>query len=559
MRKTKITLLISLSFIGLFFISTYFVKAEFIKDFNSEIIINKDSSILVKESILYDFEEAEKHGIFRTIPIKYENADSRTSISLEVESVKLDDDFENYEIIKNGLNKEIKIGNSNTNIKGLHLYEIVYRVKGAMNYFKDFDELYWNVTGNSWNVPIHNVNTKIIFPEDFDISEIQKSCYIGFLSSKESCNISIVDSSTNFSSGRILDQSEGLTIAVGFSKGLIYEPSKIDIIKSIISNNIILILPIIVFLIMFFIWRKYGKDPKGYSTIIAQYEPPLGIGATLSGALVDEKPDFKDITAGIIYLAEKGFLRITRLEKQWIFSTQDYQIELLNNNFSELDSIEKNILGLFFKSFTIGTNVKISAFKKNVELFMNDIYKEMATRGFYEKNPNHTKIPYLVASFIFVFVFLYIYKLGNTIETISVILSGAIIFVFGLFMSKKTKFGSETKDYILGFKEFLSVTEKDRLNFHNAPEKKPEQFMKFLPYAIAFGVEKAWAKQFEGLYIEEPKWYSGNRVGAFVVSDFVSNISGLSQSFSFKSASKSGLGGLGGSGLGKGGGGGGSW
>jgi uncharacterized membrane protein len=130
-------------------------------------------------------------------------------------------------------------------------------------------------------------------------------------------------------------------------------------------------------------------------------------------------------------------------------------------------------------------------------------------------------------------------------------------------MSKKTPLGAETKDDILGFKLFLSVTEKDRLDFHNAPERSPEQFMEFLPYAIALGIENKWAAQFASIYIPEPSWYHGGVHGPFLASAFVSDLSHFSGSVSssFTSASRggSGSGGGGSSGGGFGGGGGGSW
>jgi len=117
---------------------------------------------------------------------------------------------------------------------------------------------------------------------------------------------------------------------------------------SMIKDNIIVVLPVLVFIIMLLIWRKYGKDPKGYSTIIAQYDPPEGMKPTLVGSLVDEKPDFRDITAGLIYLAEQGFVKIKRLEKEWVLGSIDYEIELTKNDITSLEKTEQSILNLFF-------------------------------------------------------------------------------------------------------------------------------------------------------------------------------------------------------------------
>jgi uncharacterized membrane protein len=280
---------------------------------------------------------------------------------------------------------------------------------------------------------------------------------------------------------------------------------------------------------------------------------------------MDEKVDFRDITAGLIYLAEQGYVKVNKLEKTWAFGNDDYELVLLKNDTSSLEKTEKDILELFFSNLNLNEVVKISSFRKDftfksrVQLVISSVYKEMTEREFYEKNPTYAMLPYLIAPFFIIPISIFLFNLNNFLEISSVVVSGLIIFIFGFFMGKKTKLGAETKDYILGFKDFLSVTEKDRLDFHNAPEKNPELFMKYLPYSIALGVEKKWAKQFDGMYIEEPSWYRGNIVGAFVVSDFVSHMSGMSQSFNTAAAGQSGSGGGGFSGGGGGGGGGGSW
>ena len=111
----------------------------------------------------------------------------------------------------------------------------------------------------------------------------------------------------------------------------------------------------------------------------------------------------------------------------------------------------------------------------------------------------------------------------------------------------------------MGLKDYINVAEKDRIAFHNAPEKNPELFEKLLPFAMALGVEKKWAEQFEGIYTQEPNWYHGGIYGAhFSATSFGSSLSNFSTS-SGSTLSSSSSGGGGGVGGGGGGGGGGSW
>jgi uncharacterized membrane protein len=127
-------------------------------------------------------------------------------------------------------------------------------------------------------------------------------------------------------------------------------------------------------------------------------------------------------------------------------------------------------------------------------------------------------------------------------------------------MPVKTREGVLMRERLEGFKRYLSVAEKDRITYHNAPERSPEVFEAFLPYAMAFGVEKAWAKYFEDLYTSEPEWYTGGTTGTFALGSLASDLSSFTTSVSAASAPQSsGAGGGGSSGGGFGGGGGGSW
>src|SRR5215212_4045137 len=131
---------------------------EHIVDHHSDVTIEPDGTIEVHETIIYDFGVVPKHGIFRFIPV-------RTSVSpkdgydrvypLTVVSVKGSADTPaQYTVEEDGDNERIKIGDPDRTISGEHTYDIVYRVRGAMNAFADHDELYWNAVGNDWPVPI---------------------------------------------------------------------------------------------------------------------------------------------------------------------------------------------------------------------------------------------------------------------------------------------------------------------------------------------------------------------------------------------------------------------
>jgi uncharacterized membrane protein len=534
---------------------------------------------LVNEFIKYDFGDTDHHGIYRYIPVDYQTPFGNKSIKLEIQSVTRDGNSESFTLSKIGSNENIKIGDPNITISGEHAYTIIYKVTGAIGYFDNYDELYWNITGNGWPVAILSAGTSIELPQTPNTKILETSCYLGVYGSQEKCTVNTQGNTLVIgNSPRILSPGEGITLAVGFPKGVVYEPTQLENLISTIKDNTILFLPLLFLIVMFLIWRKYGRDPKGLSTIIAEYEPPENMKPTLVGSLVDGKVDPRDITAGLIYLAEQGFIKITRVEKKWFLGNIDYELELLKNDTTLLGETEKGILNLFFsdsslaiqvafsQTSAVGTVKRISELRSDIKFKLkingvtSDIYQEMTDKGFYVKNPTKVKAPFFFVAPVFIFLAIFFNSTLGMSGILSFIISGAIFLIFGLMMGKKTKLGAETRDHILGFKQFLSVTEKDRLNFHNAPEKKPEQFMQFLPYAIALGVENKWAKQFEGVYLTQPSWYHSNVAGAFIATDFVSHMSGFSQTLANTAmAGGAGSGGGGFSGGGGGGGGGGSW
>jgi uncharacterized membrane protein len=143
----------------------------------------------------------------------------------------------------------------------------------------------------------------------------------------------------------------------------------------------------------------------------------------------------------------------------------------------------------------------------------------------------------------------------------SLIASISVTIIFNLLMPSKTEKGVQMKEYLLGLREYLKVAEEDRIKFHNAPEKRPEVFEALLPYAIVFGVEKQWAKEFEEIYKNQPEWFESKN-SSFNINTFGKEISifntVLTASISSNPNSKIGIGGNG-VGSGHGGGGGGSW
>jgi len=547
-------------------------EQEKIDNYEISIKINRDSSINISEKIYYNFGTAEKHGIYRDIPIKYDARGGKYKLDISKISV-VDENNSPYVFKKSyeGPDLRLKIGESDKIVTGLKIYIINYTVKGAINYFNDHDELYWNAIGTEWLVNIEKASAVVVLPEGVKADQTESKCYWGSYGSITECATQKQGNEINFESPYVLWPEKGITIVIGLPKGILIEPGIIDKIWKTIKDNLILLLPILVFIFMFFKWYKYGRDPKGTGTIIPQYEAPDNLSPVEISVILDNKFEKKDISAEIINLAVNGYLKIQRIEKKtFIIKSVDYNLIKLKEQDDLKNDFEKKTMEALFGS---QKEIKLSDLKnkfyKELRIISNEIYDSVVNKGYFVKNPNKVRAVYIGLAIAFVFV---IYLFANfvsflgAIGIVSIILSCIVIVIFGWLMPKRTKKGAIARENILGLRQYLSVAEKDRIKFHNAPEKNPEQFEKLLPYAMVLGVEKEWAKQFEGIYNQTPSWYEGNFSSGFsaiILANSLGNFSSaaysnLSSSPSSAAGRGSGFSG-GGVGGGFGGGGGGSW
>lgn len=555
-------------------------QQEKIDNFDVTININADAIIRVREFIRYDFDGLQRHGIFRDIPIKY--AARGGNFSLRISDISVNDENGNeykFSVSYPGNNVEIKIGDPDILVSGQKIYVINYTINRAINYFSDHDELYWNATGNEWPVPIEKSSAQIILPSPILKQELQAACFAGAFGSQTPCasidyiyNADGLVSAINFNQPSALGAGQGLTIVAGWPKGIVAKPSVLQNIFDIIKDNLILVLPLITLIVMFYLWWTRGRDPKGRGTIYAQYDAPDNLTPVETGTLIDEKVDTKDISSEIIYLATKGYLKITRTEnKGIIFKSEDYLLEKLKDQ-ADLPSFDKQIMDGLFQH---GDHQKIklselkNAFYKQIKEINDKVYDSLVAKGYFPKSPAEVKYKYfLIVSIALFAIFLVsvLAALGN-INLIALAISAFIVIIFGFYMPVKTKKGVDTKENILGLKEYLEVAEKDRIKFHNAPEKNPEHFEKLLPYAMVLGVEKEWAEKFKDIYNQPPSWYSDPSGGTFNSLILISSLNNFNHSanaalFTAPHSAASGGSGFGGGGFsggGFGGGGGGSW
>lgn len=542
---------------------------ERIVSFDVQARLEADRTLTVTEEIAYDFGAAERHGMFRVIPERYERAGGSYNYRYQVTGVTRDGRSEPFKTSRSGGKLTVKIGDPDRTVTGRHVYALTYRTDRAVNFFDGEGELYWNVTGNDWKFPILASSLTLTGPDGFNASAARKICYTGLYGSTEQgCSIVAQGNQAAFKSNRAFGAGEGLTVAVRFPPGLIAEPTALDRLLRIVRDNGVLFLPIATLLAMLWLWHTKGRDPKGRGTIIPQYEPPRGLTpAEMSGLREQDVPQ-KAVTATILDLARRGYLKINFSEsKGWLGDSLKYAF-IKRKAADGLTDFEAVIYdGLFESGDEVSLEELKHKFYKHIGPFKKDALESLVTRNLFSANPAKVRGKYLGAALVV--AFLAIWLAGgwlNPLTTGAAIASAAVIAIVGWFMPTKTREGAVALEEVEGFKWFLSVTEKDRLAFHNAPALKPEQFHAFLPAAIVFGVEKQWAGQFKGLDVPPPDYATGAVLMHWSALNFASSLGSLNTAAAasaYAAPSSAGSGGSGfgggGSGGGGGGGGGGSW
>jgi uncharacterized membrane protein YgcG len=547
----------------------------YIQDFQSEIVVNKDSSLTITEKITADCGNLPgKHGIFRVLPTQINTTDQGT-IKTPIKLISITD-FNgipyNYTTANDYSNHTStwKIGDANKTVKGVNYYLIKYRVDNAIRTENtNFDELYWNLNGNFCDIETDRFTAEIKFPAEINRNNAQIDYYTGAVGSKTKnlADYQWIDNNTlQFDSTGALAARQGITASVTFPKNIV--AAYIVPLTEKYAWLLAIILPAITFIICFLFWKKYGDDPNIDKTIIPEFDipenlTPLELGVLKTNGTV--KPEF--ITATIINLAVQRIIAIEETKKEGllnIFNSKELKF-YLKNQMVELGAPEKKILGMFFGGRLETTLSEIKKGMQTNTTFSKELEKsvlnDLQSNDLIVKSGTTAKKIMLPIGIVMIFALFFTIGLGAAPLAAGLLFSGIITIIFSLIMPKRTEKGAETNWKIKGFKLYMETAEKYRQQFN----EKESIFEKFLPYAMVFGMTKLWIKKMGEIYGKDyftnyhPAWYAGGAFANFDADSFTSQLNSISSSISSVYSSASGASGGGSSGGGGGGGGGGGW
>ena len=348
-------------------------SVEKILSFHSDITVNKDASVTVVETIVVNsLGEQIRRGISRTFPKERNLNGEKSKTSYDVLGVKCDGQRANYSTTYHTGSKTIYIGDEDVMLpNGKHTYEITYTVKKQVGFFAKYDELYWNVNGFDWSFPMDVVSATVHLPEG--AKAFQNSCYTGAYGSKESnCTVNVVSDQQVEWEAKDLGTGSNLTVAVGFNKGVILPPPPPSALEKYGVAGFLAAAFLALLGYFYSTWRKYGVDPPK-PTVIPQYNIPENMSPAQMGFLSKESFDTKFITASIVDLAIKGFVRIKETKESTIiglFASKVFEVEKLKEPDQSISKEEIGLMNDLFKSSPV---VKFSGkYSKTIETMANN-------------------------------------------------------------------------------------------------------------------------------------------------------------------------------------------
>ncbi len=551
-----------LFFVFFLFVSLPLFSAEEILDYKSEILIQRNNVLTITDTITVRAEGKKiKRGIYREFPTNYkDNFGRKVKIRFEVISVERDGKPIHFWVERRTNGYRVYMGSKSQYLKpGVYTFKLTYRTDRQIGFFKDHDELYWNVNGCGWDFPIKKVTAYVSLPEGFSSDNFVKwTAYTGKRGSTAKFFKAYIDVNGKlvFETTKPLEPRECMTIVVAFKKGIVNEPTKTEKFQYFVSDNKSFFAGLIglalVFAYFLIAWFYVGRDPQK-GAIVPRFEPPENLPPAQIGYILKMGYTDRCLVAALVSMAVKGVIKI--VEKDKVF-----HLERLKNDTSSLSPEEYELfkewlkIGGYFK-FKKTNHEKV---RNGIKAFEDKLEKLLESKYFYSNTRYF--LPGLVLSFLFFGIIAYfseippfsgfimlwltgwsfgLYKIwkefvrllrdGSSItNTLGMFFSGIIFTlgeIAGLFMLSRsmpvetvaivviivllniifayllkapTKYGRKVMDDIEGFRLYLSMAEDDYIKYKLKFTKDVNTFKWFLPYAIALGVEQKWSEKFEG-------------------------------------------------------------
>jgi len=506
---------------------------------------------------------------------------------------------------------DVRIGDENIgNVSGVQTYVLTYTVHHVMNAVTDAvvegtsepiagDEFYWNAIGDGWTIPIADITVTVTSP----VESVALQCFAGTYGVASPCDSAQADGARATFTHASLSPGEPMSVDILYPSGAFDTTPKLEIANDTaraFRPSLPWLIPGLLILIgggvlvgralwkatrdEYYVGLTPGLAPAGPADgstrrlrkappVAVKFDPPKGFRPGLIGTLWDETADTRDVTATIVDLAVRGYLRVDRPSKD------DYTLVKLKNSDTTMLKYEGELFdALFAGRDQVALSTLKTTFAATMQSVCVQMYADVVAIGWYQRSPSSTRLGWAGLGILSVVVgffgsFFVAAIGGSVLLTLPLILLGAVLICTVKAAPVRRAEGSRVLAESKGFELFLRTAEANQLRF----EEGRDIFSEYLPYAIAFGIADEWTKKFEGFAaagypVTEPGWMTGYALGSFwaasngftgTISQFSSMASSAVSAPTPSSSGSSGFSGGGGgggfSGGGGGGGGGGGW
>lgn len=533
--RRKITFLVAVLTLSLLAnLNAQAQSQERIRMFESDINLNASALAVIHETIRYDFGGNQRRGIYRDIPLQYViEGDQGYQLTANVLNVKRGGQPEEYKVFKdNPEYLRIRIGNPDVTISGEHVYEIYYEIQPVVIRTDDGQDIVrLDIPGSGWSVPTEQASATLNTP----FTTTSSTCYVGSPGSTEQCRVT-KNGNLRFTSDGMLSAGHTLTLEAAYAGGTFKQTAQLTTLQTGpqqsfwqgflfgLGGILVFLFAVVRPIISYILYRLRRRK----ELVIARYEPPKNMSPAELGLLLDNSSSSAELTAALLDMAVNGYLKIVQTkEKKW-WRRAEYDFIKKKPADGAMPKHQKDLyLAIFRQGKRVSAKelAESTRFQKANRKFHKRLRDNLMGMGFYKP-----------------------------------------VNILRLNLNSRMSESGYTKwAHVEGFREFLQMTQAERLLFHNAPEKKPQEFSQYLPHAVALGVEKQWAEQFRNLELDTSDWYQsahgqsvfhGHELGGFA-SSLGKGIGSIAASAN-RSSGTSGAGG-GFSGGGFSGGGGSSW
>jgi len=574
-----------------------------------------DGTVQVALDFDFDFGDDPGHGPYLSLPtrVRYDDEWDRRFRYRDVSVTSPTGAPAALDVEDDGSAVVWRIGDPDVDdVSGVQTYHVEYTADGLLNPANaqhSGDELYWNVIGPGWEIPLGDLSVRVTGPAPVEGAV----CFSGPYGSDEPCSSATADGDTATYAQDLLPVGALLTVTTGWPAGtfpgvepiLVPPLDPVAGLRPLTAGGAVALLVVVggIGLAAARV-RRVGRDraylgltpglrpgdgagdgqAAGFrdrrSPVAVQFVPPPGVRPGEVGTLVDEKADPTDVTATLVDLAVRGYLRIDEVPRSDPRKKpKDWTLVRLRPVDDTLLAFERTLLDRIFAG---REEVRLSdlrtTFASSMAEVQKGMYAHVTTTGWFRANPQRVRtswvalgIVLLVLGFAGAVVVLAtgMQVAGLALVPAAVALVGLVVTVLSHWAPARTADGTAVLAQALGFRRYLATAEADQLRF----EEGEDIFSRYLPYAIVFGLTERWARVFadlaaQGRTTAQPGWYTG-RSDALVAGYWATHLAGAVGSFSAVATSalsaptpgsSGGSGSSGGfSGGGVGGGGGGGW